>query len=52
MVQERRGTYQDVRGGADPHPPSSLSLLSGAVCVLFIAVTPTSPGPHPPAPST
>ena len=51
MVQERRGTYQD--GGASPHPPSSLSPSFGrCVCLIHRGHPPTSPGPHPPAPST
>ena len=52
MVQERRGTYQDG-SGADPHPPPSLSPSFGrCVCLIHRGHPPTSPGPHPPAPST
>ena len=50
MVQERRGTYQES-GGADPHPPSSLSPSFGrCVCLIHRGHPPTSPGPHPRAP--
>ena len=52
MVQERRGTYQDG-SSADPHPPPSLSPSFGrCVCLIHRGHPPTSPGPHPPAPST
>ena len=52
MVPERRGTYQDG-SGADPHPPPSLSPSFGrCVCLIHRGHPPTSPGPHPPAPST
>ena len=52
MVQERRGTYQDG-SSADPHPPPFLSPSFGRwVCLIHRGHPPTSPGPHPPAPST